>query len=134
MQLIDVIDTVGSPMTNMIISSDDTFIIASCDNTTVQVKSLVTGSDIHNLEGHATEVTSLAVSNDSMSCYVGCTNARIYVYSLRTRLLLRTLTHHDSAVNDLSISADDFFLFSAAEVGRLSPTLHRSCMRHSIAL
>jgi WD40 repeat protein len=124
MQLVDVIDTVGSPITNMIISSDDTFIIASCDNTTVQVKSLVTGSDIHNLEGHATEVTSLAVSNDSMCCYVGCSDARIYVYNLRTRLLLRTLTHHDSAVNDMSISADDFFLFSAAEVSRSVLTLH----------
>jgi WD40 repeat protein len=116
MHLLDIIDTIGSPITNMIISTDDTFIIVSCDNTTVQVKSLVTGSDIHNLDGHATEVTSLAVSHDSMCCYVGCSNAHIYVYNLRSRLLLRTLTHHDSTVNDLFISADDHFLFSAAQV------------------
>ena len=116
MQLLDVIDTIGSPITHMIISTNDTFIILSCDNTTVQVKSLVTGSDIHNLEGHSSAVTSLAVTNDSICCYVGCKNAHVYVYNLRSQLLLRTLTHHDSAINDLYISADDYFLFSAAEV------------------
>ena len=116
MQLLDIIDTIGSPITHMIISTDDIFIIVSCDNTTVQVKSLVTGSDIHNLEGHIAEVTSLSVSNDSVCCYVGCSNSNIYVYNLRSQILLRTLTHHETSVNDLYISADDCFLFSAAEV------------------
>ena len=118
MQLIDIIDTASSPITRMIVSTDDLFIIAACDNTTVQVKSLVTGSDVHNLEGHSSEVTSLSMANDSICCYVGCSNAHIYVYNLRSRVLLRTLTHHDSAVNDLYISPDDYFLFSAAEVCR----------------
>jgi WD40 repeat protein len=99
----------------MIISSDDTFIIIGCDDTSVQVKSLVTGSDIHHLDGHHSEVTSLAMSHDSICCYVGCQNAYVYVYNLRSRRLLRTLTHHDSAVNDLYVSVDDCFLFSAAE-------------------
>jgi WD40 repeat protein len=115
MQLLDIIDTIASPITHMITSRDDTFIIVSCDNTTVQVKSLVTGSDIHNLEGHTSEVTSLSMTNDSICCYVGCSNSNIYVYNLRSRILLRTLTHHDSAVNDLYISLDDYFLFSASE-------------------
>jgi WD40 repeat protein len=116
MQLLDTIDTIGSPIRHMVISTDDTFIIVSCDNTTIQVKSLVTGSEIHNLEGHSSEVTSLSMSNDSICCYVGCSNAYIYVYNLRSQVLLRTLTHHDSAITDLYISADDYFLFSAAEV------------------
>jgi WD40 repeat protein len=116
MQLLDIIDTIGSPITHMIISTDDTFIVLSCDNTTVQVKSLVTGSDIHNLEGHSSQVTSLSMSNDSICCYVGCINTYIYVYNLRSQVLLRTLTHHDSPINDLYISVDDYFLFSAAEV------------------
>src|SRR5690242_2018560 len=103
MQLLDIIDTIGSPIRHMIISTDDTFIIVACDNTTVQVKSLVTGSDIHNLEGHSSEVTSLSMSHDSICCYVGYNNAHIYVYNLRSRLLLRTLTHHDSSVNDLYV-------------------------------
>jgi WD40 repeat protein len=115
MQLLDIIDTMGSPITHMIISSDDTFIIVSCDNMTVQVKSLVTGSDIHHLEGHTSEVTCLSMSNDSICCYVGCKNSYIYVYNLRSQVLLRTLTHHDSAINDLYVSSDDYFLFSAAE-------------------
>ena len=115
MQLLDVIETVASPITHMIISTDDTFIIVSCDHSIVQVKSLVTGSDVHNLEGHTSEVTSLSMTNDSMCCYVGCSNSNIYVYNLRSQILLRTLTHHDSAVNDLYISPDDYFLFSAAE-------------------
>lgn len=56
MQLLNVIDTIGSPIRHMIISTDDLFIIIVCDDTSVQVKSLVTGSDIHNLEGHSSEV------------------------------------------------------------------------------
>jgi WD40 repeat protein len=116
MQLLDTIDTIGSPISHMVISLDDTFLIVSCENTTVQVKSLVTGSDIHNLEGHSSEVTSLSVTNDSICCYVGCRNGHIYVYNLRSQVLLRTLMHHNSAINDLYISADDYFLFSAAEV------------------
>ena len=115
MQLLDVIDTIGSPITNMALSSDDTFLIVSCDNQTVQVKSLVTGSDIHNLEGHSSDVTSLSITNDSICCYVGCKNGHIYVYNLRSRQLLRTLTNHDSSITDLYISADDYFLFSSAE-------------------
>ncbi len=116
MQLLDIIDTIGSPIRHMVISTDDTFILAACDDTTVQVKSLVTGSDIHHLEGHSSEVTSLSMSHDSICCYVGCKNAHVYVYNLRSRALLRTLTHHDSAVTDLYVSADDCFLFSASEV------------------
>lgn len=56
MQLINVIDTVGSSIRHMAISTDDTFIVVSCDDASVQVKSLVTGSGIHNLEGHPTDV------------------------------------------------------------------------------
>jgi len=116
MQLLDIIDTIGSPIRHMIISTDDIFIIIACDDKSVQVKSLVTGSDIHNLEGHSSEITSLSMSHDSICCYVGCSNAYIYVYNLRSRILLRTLTHHDSTINDLYVSTDDSFLFSAAEV------------------
>lgn len=116
MQLLDVIETLGSPVTHMIVSTDDTFIIASCENNTVQVKSLITGSDVHHLEGHSSDVISLAVTNDSMCCYVGCHNGHIYVYNLRSRALLRTLKHHDSPVNDLYMSSDDYFLYSASDV------------------
>jgi len=120
MQLLDIIDTIGSPIRHMIISTDDTFIIIACDDKSVEVKSLVTGSDIHHLEGHLSEVTSLSMSHDSICCYVGCNNSYIYVYNLRSRRLLRTLTYHDSTVNDLYVSTDDCFLFSASEVWNLS--------------
>ncbi|CAF0973162.1 unnamed protein product [Rotaria sordida] len=50
MQLVNTIDAIGSPIRHMIISTDDTFIVIACDDASVQVKSLVTGSDIHNLE------------------------------------------------------------------------------------
>lgn len=116
MQLIDTIETINSPITHMITSKDDIFIVLSCINSTVQVKSLITGSDVHNLEGHSSEITSLSVSNDSNYCFVGCTNSHIYVYDLRSRTLLQTLTHHNSSVNDICMSANDYFLFTASEV------------------
>ena len=57
MQLLDIIDTIGSPVLSMVLSADDTFIVAAYDDKSVQVKSLVTGSDIHRLEGHSAEVS-----------------------------------------------------------------------------
>lgn len=132
MQLLDVIETLGSPVKQMIVSTDDLFIIASCDNHTVQVKSLVTGSDVHHLEGHTSEVTSLAVANDSICCYVGCSNGHIYVYNLRSRVLLRTLKHHESAVHDLYMSSDDYFLYSASEVRKIINFIHTITIDRSV--
>jgi WD40 repeat protein len=73
MQLLDIIDTIGSPIRHMIISTDDTFIVVACDNNSVQVKSLVTGSDIHNLEGHSTEVRrhSVLLVRNILGCILG---------------------------------------------------------------
>lgn len=89
MQLLDIIDTLGSPVRHMIISSDDTFIIAACDDTSVQVKSLVTGSDIHRLEGHSSDVSTSAM-------HLHCTRISIIpgdesVHVARLDLLLRRL-------------------------------------------
>ena len=116
MQLLDIIDTIGSPITHMTISNNDTFIVVACDNKTVQVKSLVTGSDIHSLEGHSSEITCLTISNNSLYCYVACCNGSIYVYNLLSRILLQTFKQHHSSVHDLYISSDDSFLLSACEV------------------
>lgn len=133
MQILDSIETIGSPIRNMIISVDDTFIIVSCEDNTVQIKSLVTGSDVHHLEGHTSDVTSLGVSADAICCYVACRNSHIYVYNLRSRELLKTLTHHESSVNDLCLSNDGCFLFSASEVSRsISSSSFKSVMIKSI--
>ncbi len=56
MQILEIIDTIGSPVIHMVISTNDTFIIVACCDTSVQVKSLVTGSNVHHLEGHSAEV------------------------------------------------------------------------------
>ena len=56
MQLLNIIDTIGSPIRYMCVSNDYTFIIVACDDASVQIKSFVTGSNVHHLEGHSGEV------------------------------------------------------------------------------
>ncbi len=142
MELIENINTVFSPVTNMVTTSDNVFIVAgkqsvrdvtfflliiylltceACENATVQVKSLMTGSDVHDLSGHNSSVTSLAVSNDCQNVFVGCSDSKLYLYDIKSRELIAVFMEQESSINDLKISSDGSFLFSASGV------IHTSC-------
>lgn len=91
-------------------------IIKGCSNSSVQVKSLITGSDIHELIGHNSPVTSLAASNDCLTLFVACADSKLYLYDIRSRELIAVFMEQDSSINDLKISSDGGFLFSASGV------------------
>jgi WD40 repeat protein len=82
----------------------------------VQVKSLLTGTDIHELSGHNSQITSLAVANDSERVYVACADSKLYLYDIKTRELIAILIEQESKINDLRISTDNSFLFSSSGV------------------
>lgn len=116
MQVIDTISTIYSPVTSMIITCDNTFVIIGCENRSVQVKSLITGTDIHDLLGHNSEITALAASSDCERIYVACKDSKLYLYDVRSRELIAILIEQESSINDLKISADNSFLFSSSGV------------------
>lgn len=100
----------------MVITSDNTFVIIGCENKSVQVKSLITGTDIHDLVGHNSEITCLASSRDCERVYVACTDSKLYLYDLKSRELIAILIEQESSINDLRISSDNSFLFSSSGV------------------
>ena len=100
----------------MIITSDNTFVVIGCENKSVQVKSLLTGTDIHDLVGHNSEISCLASSGDCERIYVACTDSKLYLYDLKSRELIAILIEQESTINDLRISSDNSFLFSSSGV------------------
>lgn len=125
MQLVDTISTIYSPITCMTMTSDNTFIIIGCENHSVQVKSLITGSDVHELAGqNGPAVNSLVTSSDGERVYVGCADSKLYLYDIKTRELIAVLVEQEAAVHDLCLSADSSFLFSSSGVSHSSPYLH----------
>jgi WD40 repeat protein len=116
MQLIDTISTIFSPITSMTMSPDNIFIIIGCENSCIQVKSLITGSDVHDLAGHYSNVTNLAVSADSEKVYVGCNDSKLYLFDIKSKELIAILIEQESSINDLKISVDGTFLFSSSGV------------------
>ena len=103
----------------MVITCDNTFVIIACENKSVHVKSLITGSDLHELAGHNSSVTALAASADCERIYVACADSKLYLYDVRTKELIAVLIEQESSINDLRISADNSFLFSSSGVTNL---------------
>lgn len=116
MQVLDNISTIYSSVTSMIITCDNTFLVIGCENKTVQVKSLITGTDIHDLVGHNSDITCLASSHDCERIYVACSDAKLYLYDVKSRELIAILIEQESSINDLRISSDNSFLFSSSGV------------------
>ncbi len=91
-----------------------TFIIIACENNKVQVKSLITGSDVHELPTFTASITAMAVSNDCKLLYVACSDWKLYLFNLLNKELLAVLIEQNGVINDLRISDDNSFLFSSS--------------------
>lgn len=116
MEIIDTISTIYSPVTSVTITNDKTFIIIGCENNTVQVKSLITGTDLHELTGHNSKVSSIVASPDSERVYVACADSKLYLYNIKSRELIAVLIEQEASINDLRLSSDNSFLFSSSGV------------------
>jgi WD40 repeat protein len=116
MEIVDTISTVSSPITSLVITLDNTFIIIGCENHSVQVKSLITGSDIHELTGHNSQVNCLATSSDCERVYVACADSKLYLYDIKSRELITVLSQQEAGITDVRISSDSNFLFSSSGV------------------
>lgn len=53
-----------APVTCMSLTSNDAFLIVSCEDETVRVFSLCSGTELHELRGHESKAHSLVVGED----------------------------------------------------------------------
>lgn len=117
MELVDTISTIYSPITSMTITCDNTFILIACENHSVQVKSLITGADVHELVGSSgPAVNALVTSRDGERVYIGCADSKLYLYDIKTRQLIAVLAEQEAPIYDLCLSSDSSFLFSSSGV------------------
>lgn len=116
MEVVDTISTIYSPITNITITNDKTFIIIGCENNSVHVKSLLTGTDLHDLTGHNSKIASLVASPDCQRVYVGCADSKLYLYDIKSKELIAVLIEQEAGIHDLKLSSDNSFLFSSSGV------------------
>ncbi|XP_076368818.1 NACHT domain- and WD repeat-containing protein 1-like [Tachypleus tridentatus] len=105
--------TLTTSICKMELSRDSTFLLLGCEDNTVHVRSLTTGSDVHCLQGHSGTVTSLCFARDNCRCIVGCHNGKSYVFDVLSAKLLQTLGGHSDAVTSLQTQENDTFLISS---------------------
>ncbi|KAG1671255.1 putative WD repeat-containing protein [Nymphon striatum] len=104
----------SAPITNLAISSNNIFLIVACLDETIHVKSLTTGSDIHQLNRHpCQEVTSMCCGWDNSRAVIGCADGKLYVYDIHSSQLVQILSAHFGAVTDIQIVAKDHFMVTA---------------------
>lgn len=117
MELVDTISTIYSPITSMTLTFDNTFLIIGCENHSVQVKSLITGADIHEITTQSgPAVNAMCASADCERIFIGCADSKLYLYDIKTRELIAVLVEQEAPINDLRLSADASFLFSSSGV------------------
>ncbi|XP_037083987.1 NACHT domain- and WD repeat-containing protein 1-like [Pollicipes pollicipes] len=90
--------SVPAAVTHMSVSGGAMFLLTACLDMMVYVHSFTTGSPLHSLHNHQSQVTSLASSKDGELCVAGCRDSKVYVYDIASARLLRTLPRHGSAV------------------------------------
>jgi WD40 repeat protein len=91
-----------APVTKMILTSNDAFLIISCEDETVKVFALVSGTLLNDLQGrildtltnslylgHDGKAYCLAAAQDDCQLYVGNADGVITVYDLHTAEVIK---------------------------------------------
>ena len=102
------------PVMHMDISLDSTFLLLSCEDNSVHVRALTTGTDVHCLQGHSagSVISYLKFAQDNCRCILGCGDGKLYVYDIHSAKLMQTLSAHNEMITAILPQANDRFLFT----------------------
>ncbi|KFM80428.1 Vegetative incompatibility protein HET-E-1, partial [Stegodyphus mimosarum] len=109
------LNTIGvtSSISRMDISRDSTFLVLACDDQTLHVRSLTTGSEVHCLQGIGSLVTAVSFGHDNCRCVVGCADGKCHVFDIHSASLITTLSGHADAICSIQVQPNDRFLITA---------------------
>lgn len=106
--------TLPAPVTKFDISLDSVFLLAVCDDHKMYLRSLATGTEIHNLRGHQGPVRSICLAKDCRRAIAGGAEGRVSVFDMHSGRLSRTLPANPSAdVTSVKVTEKDDFLITA---------------------
>lgn len=98
-----------APVTCMTITSNDAFLVVSCEDETLRVFSLCSGTELHELSGHEGKVHTMIAAQDDCQLFAGCADGKIYCYDVHNGEILDVLQcSSDKAVTALKVAAATF--------------------------
>ncbi|GFU76208.1 putative RNA-directed DNA polymerase from transposon X-element [Trichonephila clavipes] len=98
----------------MDISRDNSFLVIACDDQSLHVRSLTTGSEAHVIQGLSAELTAVCFGHDNCRCVVGCADGKCYVFDVHfASSLIATISGHSEAICSVQVQANDTFLVTA---------------------
>lgn len=86
--------TLTRPVMHMDISPDSMFLVAACDDNSIHVHAVATGTGVHRLAGHPPNavITYVRFARDSCRCVLGSGDGKIFVYEVHDARLAHTLS------------------------------------------
>ncbi|GIX91183.1 NACHT domain- and WD repeat-containing protein 1 [Caerostris extrusa] len=106
--------TLSSAVCKMDISRDNSFLIIACEDQSLHVRSLTTGSEAHVIQGISSELTDVCFGHDNCRCVVGCADGKCYVFDVHfASSLIATISGHTEAICSVQVQPNDTFLLTA---------------------
>ncbi|RWS11910.1 hypothetical protein B4U79_00657, partial [Dinothrombium tinctorium] len=104
----------SKPVLHMDISLDSTFLMLSCDDNSVDIRALTTGSDVHLLKSHQSNavITCVKFADDSCRAILGTGDGKLFVYETHSARLIQTLTGHQDMITSILTQKEDKYLIT----------------------
>ncbi|KAK6620988.1 hypothetical protein RUM43_011291 [Polyplax serrata] len=102
-----------SPVLKMSLTEDSVFILASCEDNQLYLRTLATGTELHMLRGLKTKVQCISLACDNRRAVVGGADGRVYIFDLHSGLITRTINSHAQCVTGVKVTDKDDFLITA---------------------
>lgn len=99
---------VSSAIYRMDISKDSTFLVLACDDQSLHVRSLTTGSEVHCLQGMSSNLTAVTFGYDNCRCVVGCGDGKCYVFDVHSASMITTLCGHSDAISSVQVKYNHY--------------------------
>ncbi|KAL4241062.1 hypothetical protein ACF0H5_001840 [Mactra antiquata] len=80
------------------VSTDSTFLVAGCDNGSMHVIAMATGTIAQTINGHNGNITSVSICSDCHHCLAASTSGEVYLYNFRATEVLEVFKGHSSEV------------------------------------
>jgi hypothetical protein len=115
---LDVIEAHNDRIYGIAVTTDDSHVIASCDDGSVKIWNLSTAAH-RTFKGHDQEVCDVTVTPDGKTVVSSSDDKTIKLWNLESGLCVATLQGHTHAVTGLAITRDQKRLLSTSKDGTL---------------
>ncbi|XP_053393326.1 protein qui-1-like [Mercenaria mercenaria] len=113
MNIIDV--DVLSPIHCIDISIDGTFLVAGCDNSSIHVIAMATGTVAQTIQVHSGMINSVSICSDSHHCVVATSSGDVYLYNFRANEVLNVFKGHKHGVTSTMLSENGQLVVTASK-------------------